>query len=332
MVLALAAGAQADRVRTAKGIGYDGKITGLGSDGLVIEVGGSPRSVPLGDISRIEATAFPDLALAEEAYAQGLAGKAKSFTDAERMYRAILGAGGAPQWLRVLIQSRMYKLYADSGRIPEAFDAYLEVARAAPKLVTDLKLPAPAEDAHDVNQAMLRKVSDALRAAAGRPYATELQSFRVSLLMLEGKPEEVLPLLEPMLASKDERIRQSAMLKQIELLVGSGKADEASARLEAAAEVLSQDHPDDVAFWRGRILKEKGQFEDAALEFMRLPILYAAKDKNRTAEALWYAGQALEAAKATKDEIRKVYQEAVTRYAGTAGADRARRELVRLGG
>jgi hypothetical protein len=64
---------------------------------------------------------------------------------------------------------------------------------------------------------------------------------------------------------------------------------------------------------------------------MRVAILYPTKDKAVTADALWRAGQQLEAAKAPKDEILKVYNEAVTKYAGTPGADRAKRELVRLG-
>ena len=324
--------AQADKIRTHKGIGYAGKITGLGADGIIIEVAGAPRTVPLADIAKVETDAFPDLAWAEDAYAEGLGGKPRGFADAEKMYRGMLGASRAPQWLRVLIQARLYKLYADSGRTVEALDAYLELARGSPKLVASLKLPAPADDAHDANRLMLRKVDDAVRLAAGKPYAAELQNFRVSLLMLEGNPEDVMPFLEPMLASKDERTRQSAMLKQIELLVAAGKMDEASAKLEAAAQALSAEHPDDVAYWRGRILKERGQDEEAALEFMRLPILYPAKDRGRTAEALWYAGQALEALKAPKEEIRKVYSEVATRYAGTPAAERAKREVIRLGG
>jgi len=331
VLLATAATAQADRIRTYKGIGYDGKITGLGGDGIVIEVGGSPRTVPLADIAKVDADAFPELGRAEDAYTDGLAGKPQGFADADRTYRSMLGAGRLPQWVRVLIYSRMYKIYADGGRVTEALDAYLDLARASPKLVTGLRLPAPAEDAHDANRAMLKKIEDALRAAAGKPYAAELQNFKASLMMLEGKPEEVLPLLEPLLASKDERTRMSAMLKQIELLVASSKIEEASQKLDAAAQTLAQEHPDDVAFWRGRILKERGENEEAALEFMRLPILYPTKDRARTAEALWYVGQILETLKAPKDEVRKVYTEAATRYAGTPGAERARRELVRVG-
>jgi TolA-binding protein len=86
-----------------------------------------------------------------------------------------------------------------------------------------------------------------------------------------------------------------------------------------------------VTYWHGRVLKETGKPMEAAVEFMRVVILYPAKDKNRTAECLWQTGQALEAAKAPKAEVRKVYQEAVDRYAGTTFSDKAKADLARLG-
>jgi hypothetical protein len=329
VLLAIATAARADRVVTPKGIGVNGKITGITAGGLVIEADGEKRTVPVPEVAKIRADNYPDLEKAEEAYAQGQAGKTQRFAEAERLYREMMKPS-APQWLRVIIQWRMYRFYADAGRTPEALDAFLELSRAGPNLVTGLKLPPPHEDAQEANKAMLKKVDQALPAAAGKPYASELQSFKASLSMLVGKPEDVMPLLEPLLASPDERTRQTAMLKQIELLVGAGKIDEAAARLDANGPALIKNHPDDIAFWRGQILKERGQNMEAALEFMRLPILFPT-DKALTAEALWWAGQAMEAAKVPKEEIQKVYGEAVVRYGSTPGADKARRELIRLG-
>jgi tetratricopeptide (TPR) repeat protein len=331
IVLAAAATAvRADRILTTKRIGITGKITGFSAGGVIIDADGNKQTIPVSEIAKVKADAYPDLERAEDAYAQGQAGKPQGFAEAERLYRDMTRTSSAPQWLRVLVQWRMYRVYADSGRPTEALDAYLELVRGGPGLVTGLKLPVPRDDAHEANKVMLKKVEDALRLGAGTPYAAELQSYRVHLLMLEGKPEEVMPILEPMLASPDEKTRQTAMLKQIEVLVAAGKFDDAAAKLDANGPALAQEHPDDITFWRGRILKERGQNMEAALEFMRLPILYP-KDKARTADALWWAGQAMEAAKAPKDEVLKVYGEAVTRYAGTPGADRAKRELVRLG-
>ena len=327
---AAATAVRADRILTAKRIGITGKITGLTAEGITIDVDGEKRTVPMAEIAKVKADAYPDLEKAEDAYAQGVAGKPQSFIEAERLYRDLTKGSGAPKWLRVLVQWRMFRIYADSGRIPEALDAYLELVRGGPNLVAGLKLPAPREDAQEANKVMLKKVEGALRAAAGKPYAGELQGFKASLLMLVGKPEDVMSMLDQLLASPDEKTRQGAMLRQIELLVGAGRFDEAAAKLDANGPVLVKVHPDDIIFWRGRIMKERGQNLDAAVEFMRLPILYP-QDKALTAGALWWAGQAMEAAKAPKDEILKVYKEAVAKYAGTPGAERAKRELVRLG-
>ncbi|MCX5685283.1 MAG: hypothetical protein NT049_16615, partial [Planctomycetota bacterium] len=283
----------ADRILTAKRIGITGKITGLTPAGITIDADGEKRTVPVSEIARIKCDAFPDLDKAEEAYAQGQAGKAQSYAEAERLYRDLLKPG-SPQWLRVFIQWRMFRVYADSGRAPEALDAFLELARGGPDLVVGLKLPAPREDAQEANKAMLKKVEDALKAATGKPYAGELQSFKASLQTFVGKPEDVLATLDTLLASPDERTRLNAMLKQIELLVAAGKFDEAAAKLDANGQALTQEHPDDILFWRGRILKERGQNMEAVLEL--------------------------------------VYGEAVAKYAGTPGSEKAKRELVRLGG
>lgn len=326
-----ATAAGADRIVTQKGIGYSGTITGLSPQGLVIESGGTKRAVPLCDVGRVKADKYPDLELADAALAEGLADKPQKLAEAQKLYRGLLSGSGVPAWLRVLVQSRMFAIHAQAGRAPEALDAYLELARAEPQLVVGLKLPTPMGANHAANQAMLAKVNAVLANAAGKPYATELQGFRASLLMLEGKPEEVLPLLAALLQSPDEKTRQTAMIKQVELLLATGKIDEAAKRLEEAAPALGEAYAAEVAFFRGRVLKEQNQPMDAALAFMRVAILYPGKDHNRTAEALWYAGQCMEEAKASKDEVLKVYQEAVTKYAGTPGARRAKAEITRLG-
>jgi len=329
VVLAAATAAQADKVRTVSGIGYEGQITGLRAEGLVIKkaASGDSVAVPLTQIKEVVADRFPDLTRAEEAYAKG---DAKSVAEAERIYRTIL-ARDAPDWLRLLVHSRMYKFYCDSGRLLDALDAYLALARAEPRLVADLRLPSPTPNASEANQAMLRKVTQALQSAGNQPYAAELKNLQVTLIVLEGKPEEALPLIQPLLKSPDARVRAMAMIKQVELLVRLKKFDEAAKRLDEAVPSLDAGYAPDVAFWRGQILKEQGRYLDAAIELMRLPILYSTRDRNRTAEALWLAGQAMESGKVSRQEVVTVYKEAVDRYAGTAGADKAKRELVRLG-
>ncbi len=330
IVPALVAAAHADRVRTKAGVGYSGKIVGVAEGGLVIREGRRRRTVAFADIRQIRADKYPDLRTAEEAYAQGVAGDAKALEKAGTLYQGLLRKR-VPAWLRVVVQWRMYKLYAESGRATEALDTYLEMARNSPRLVADLNLPAPDESDHQANKAMLAKVERAVAGAAGKPYADALRNFRVALLVLEGKPEEVLPLLEPSLVSSDPKVRTLAMIRKLELLLATGKSDEAAKWLEKMEAAVGNSGKAEMAYWRGRVRLTGGKHLEAALEFMKVPILYPAANRSRTADALWRAGQALRAAKAPREEIVSVYNEAVQKYAGTGGAERARRELARLG-
>jgi tetratricopeptide (TPR) repeat protein len=339
VVLAAGTAVRADRIRTAKGIGLQGEITGLGAEGLEIRTALGKQNVALDTIAKVEVDKVSALGDAEEAYAEGIGGKAPRAAEARRAYEALLRQR-IPSWLRAFIQFRLFRLYADAGNVEEALDAYLAVGRHQPALAAGLKLPAPAEGARDVNsfdpealdgQAMLKKVNEALKEAGRTPYGAELQSFRLRLVMLEGSPEEVLPLLEPLLASPDPKTRRMALLKRVEALLAGGKTDEAAKGLESAAGELGEEHAAEVAYWRGRIAQAQGRHLEAALEYMRLAILYPTKEAGRTAEALWRAGQAMEAAGAPRGEAIQVYREAEEKYAGTAGAEQAKRELARLG-
>jgi hypothetical protein len=318
----------ADKIRTVKGVGYVGLITGVGADGLVIAVEDVKKIVPISEIARVTSDKYLELERAETAYAKG---DAKGLQEAEKIYTGLLRESGAADWLRVLVQYRMFKVYADSGRVAEALDAYLAMARAGPRIVDGLKLPAADPGAREANKAMLEKVDAAIEGAAGKPYVAELKTFRTGLILHEGTPEEVQKALDAALASDDAKVRQSAQLKQVELLVTGGKIDDAAARLEEYAGDLVGTFPADLAYWRGRVLLEQKKYTEAALALMRVPVLYPAKDRTRTAESLWRAGQAMEAAKMSRPDIVKVYTEAVQQYAGTPGADSARKELARLG-
>ena len=330
VVLAAGTAARADRIRTVKGIGLQGEITGLGAEGLEIRTSVGKQSVGLETVAKVEMVKVSALGDAEEAYAEGISGKAARAAEARRAYEAILQKR-VPLWLRAFIQFRLYRLYAEAGRLEEALDAYLAVGRYQPGLVAGLKLPSPAEGAREVNRAMLRKVTEALKEAGQTAYGAELQSFKLRLVMLEGSEEEVLPLLETLLASPDAGMRRMAMLKRVEVLLDSGKTEEAAADLESAAGELGEERASEVAYWRGRIAQARGRHLEAAIEYMRLPILYPEKEAGRTAEALWRAGQALEAAGAPREEAIRVYREAEEKYAGTAGAEQAKQELTRLG-
>ena len=202
-VLAAASAAAADSVRTAAGIGHRGRIVGLEDGELVVESGSVTRRVPLAEIARVSVDAYPDMDRAESALARaqaGGAGSADAFGDAEGRYESLLRLG-IPSWLRTVIQTRLYRVYAASGRTEKALAAYLGMAKSSPVLVEGLRLPPPRQGADAANRSMLKDVEAALAGADEEPHAKELRRFRVALVLLVGKPAEVLPLLDPLIQS-----------------------------------------------------------------------------------------------------------------------------------
>jgi len=332
LALMLASSAGADTIRTAAGIGYHGEIVGVGDEGIEIRVGGSPRTVPFKNIRSVSAEEYPKLEQAEELIEKGAKDDADAMAKAAKLYEALL-VPEAPDWLRTLVQWRMYDVHARSGEMRKALEAYLEIAEKSPRLVAGFELPQPREDDHQANKAALRQVKRVLRQHPDAPYADALKEFRISLLLLEGEPKEILAsgVLDQLLKSDKPKVRAGAMLRKLELLLALDRVKEAGEWWE---EVQASDAPiasADMAYWRGRVLEGQGQPIQAALAYMRLPILHARKNPSRTAEALWRTGKALEAAEAPADEIKVVYREAVKEYPGTVGAERAKRELTRLG-
>jgi len=336
--LAMPAAAQAqDRITMPTGISYSGLITGLAPEGLVIRTTNDiVRTVALADIKKVRSDRVGGLEKLEDDYAAAVSSKAAAQVQAcEKAYKSLIPREGVPPWLKLLAQWRLFPIYAEARRTPEALDAFLEIAKGCPKAAEALRLPPPPDGAQEVNTAMLKKVETALAAAGNLPYANELKNFSLKLKMQVGSnnPAEVMALLNQQLGNRDERIRQDAMLKRVEILMGSGQVDQAAPGIEELyrGPLADPSNAPQVVYWHGRVLEERKKSLEAALDYMRVAILYPAKDKALTADALWRAGQQLEAAKAPKAEFVKVYDEAAAKYAGTPGADRAKRELVRLG-
>jgi len=330
--LTLASAVCADKIRTADGIGYHGKVVGVSDKGIEIRVGGITRVVPFKDLRSVSADDYPKLEQAEQLIEKGAKGDADAMAKAVKLYEALL-VPEAPDWLRAIIQWRMYDVYARSGEVRKALDAYLEIADQNPRLVAEFDLPQPKEGDHEVNKAMLQQVEKALRKAPEAPYADALKEFRVSLLLLEGDPKEILEagVLDRLLGSDAPKVRADAMLRKLELLLALDRVKEAAHWFEEIKGSDAPISPADMFYWKGRVLDVQGKPIQAALAYMRLPILHPQKNPSRTAEALWRTGKALEAANALPDEIKVVYKEAVNDYPGSAGAKRAKRELNRLG-
>ncbi len=333
LVAGVACGAAAvDKIRNKAGIAWPGEIVGVTAEGLEIKVAGAKRVVPFEDIRSVSSDAYPRLTEAERLYERAAEGDAEAMKQAARLYDA-LDSSRMPEWVRTVARWRMYGVLAKSGQVRKALEAYLALAKKSPKLVAGLELPRPNPGDPAANKALLAEVEKALKAAPNAPYVDTLENFRVALLLLVGDPKQVLEsgVLDKLIQSKDPKVRGEAMLRKLELLLAAGRTDEAVAWFDRIQQAETQIYPGQMAYWKGRVLEAQGEFIKAALAYMRVPILHAREDRARTAEALWRAGKAMEAAKVPVQEVRAVYQEAVNDYPGTTGAERARRELARLG-
>jgi tetratricopeptide (TPR) repeat protein len=330
--LLLTSAAGADRVRNTAGIAYPGEITGVTEKGIQVQVGGTRRVVPFNEIRSVAADDYPRLEEAEELFQKGSEGDAEAMKKAADLYDDLL-TPQAPAWLRTIVQWRMYDVYARSGEVQQALDAYLDMAGKSPGLVSAFDLPQPREGEHEANKAMLKQVDQVLSRNPDAPYADALKEFRVALLLLEGDPKEILETgaLEKLLQSDDPKVRTNAMLRKLELLLAVDRVSDAAAWLERIKASDAQIFPPEMTYWTGRVLEAQKKPIPAALAYMRLPIMHPNDDPARTAEALWRTGKALEAAEAPAAEAKAVYQEAVNDYPDTTGAQRAKRELARLG-
>ncbi len=328
--LVAASAVRADKVRTRAGIGYTGTITGMDPSGLIIEGPAGTRTVPLADIEEIQVEKHPALGEAEKAFEQatrGGPGAATAFRQARLRYEALM-SDRIPDWMKLLIRSRLVRLYAQEGQVSEALEAYLALARAEPQLVEGLSLPRPRRGEDRENRALLAKVDAALKGAEGRPYARELQRLRVALVLEVGTPEQRLPLIRQALQSDRATTRQWARRRMLDLLLEMDRLDEADRVLDEARGEEDAAH---LAYYRGRILAGQDKPVEAAIELMRVPVLYGRSDRDLAAESLYRAGMALTGADWPKDEIRKVYGEAARDYAATPWGERARRALASLG-
>jgi|WetSurMetagenome_2_1015567.scaffolds.fasta_scaffold129196_1 hypothetical protein len=325
-----------DKIRETTGIGHVGQIVDIRAKGIAIrETAGDTKEVPLNQIRDISSDQYPNLAKAEAALSKATtANDAASLRTAEGLYAGMMNSS-SPSWLRLLCEYRMFRVYAESGRVRLAVDTYVDLATADPGLVAGMQLPPPAPGSPD-NPEILKKVESAIRAAGGKPYTSELATMRLAIVSLSGNPEAVLSVIEQQIKNPDEKIHIPAKFERVKQLFALNRTDEAATQLEdVASEVssLSNQGPYvvDHAYWSGRVYLVRKQNLEAALSFMRVAILYPSQDKARTAESLYYAGQALEAAKAAKPEIRAVYQEATTKYSGTPGAEQAKAAIAKLG-
>lgn len=322
-LLTVAAAAGADTIRNAQGVPYDGTIIGISEDGLVFrwEINNKRRTLPFGNVERIEIDGNDSLNEAETLFVDGNYQQASGkYQGAKQLARS--------NWLRQYINRRLVKVFAETEQFAEAVKIYIELAQTADFLARGVDLPEPAPKGSPGNDAALQAVNRALEANPNASYTEQLKQLRLAILQVQGDPAEVLPEVEALLQSSDPDVRQKARLDQIDLLLQLDRVDEAGKVIEQAE--LEPQYEPQMLFLEGQYLYRTGEKLRAALKFMRLPIHYKMSRRDLAAKGLYWAGRCMAEANVPLSEAAQPLQEAARDFDGTEGAEQARELLGQL--
>ena len=222
--------------------------------------------------------------------------------------------------------ARLVQVYGESDKPGQAVKSYIELAQAKSALTAQIKLPAIRDPKGREADAALAAINAALAADGNNPNVERLKEIKISLLIQRGDPKEVMPMIEEQLKSKDVEIRSQARLKQIEMQIQMGQVDAAMKNLALARTELDAMHQPRLFFHEGRCLYTQQKYLEAAICFMRVPVQFPM-GKELASESLVWAAKSMQQANAPQHEVAAALQEAVTDFAGTAGAAEAAKLL-----
>ncbi len=302
------AGAAAARVR--------GEIVDYTGRELRIQnAGGRERSIPAAQIERIETTRSPEQSAGDELFEQG------DFRGAIARYRTALETTREPRdWVRRQILAQIIWSQRNLGEWDQAGEYFLILLASDPATPDFACLPLVWTDEKprpEVDRKAQSWLSSQQPAAVlmGASHLLSTSSRTAALAKLKG-----------LLASNDPRI---AWLAYVQLWrAGSNNASpqqrqSLARRIEASDESLRAG----AHFVLGRALAPQ-QPEDAAIELMKLPVLYD-REYRLAADSLLDAGECLERL-ARPAQAAGLYRELTERFSQAPAADEARRRLERL--
>jgi len=333
IALIAASAAWADTIRAA-GVAWTGKITGLKGDNLEFRLkSGTTKSFPLNEVRLESVDEYPRLVQIEARFSAaedlGHQKAIAKYLEVAEDYKATLKQR-VPTWVKLLAQIRLITCYGKAGRFKEAVQAFITFGRKRPLLASKLRLPKPNPQQPKENRQVMELIDAELKARPNTAIAGAMRRLRLDILLLQGKPEEILVAVQALLKSRGEKTKHWATVKEIEILVQLKRIGEAREKLDRAGQELPKKYAGQLDYWNGRVLYGNGKYIEAALSLMRVPIFNASQDPSVTAEALFWAGQAMEKGRLPTVEITAVYQEAVKKYPGTVGAILSARALTRL--
>jgi tetratricopeptide (TPR) repeat protein len=263
--------------------------------------GGRKERVPAGRIAGIETRKNSDHQNADQLLAE------QRFADALISYRRAVDQDQRT-WMRRIILGQMVCCYRNQGQIASAAETFLIIVRSDPETQLFAVIPL-SWSAHQPNPELARR-SVVWCDDQENPVAALLGA---SWLLSSAQRAKAISVLQRLAAESPTPVVWLAETQLWRTKVVTARSDELP-----GWQKLINSLPDSLRagpyFVLGRALAQQKDHEQAALAFMRIPILFE-QDRDLAAEALLHAGEQLERTNQIQ-QARKVYEELVSRYKG----------------
>jgi tetratricopeptide (TPR) repeat protein len=205
------------------------------------------------------------------------------------------------------------------GQYAQAGDYFLLLLKDDPQTLYFASIPLPWLPV-EMTPALEQKAQQWIAADAQRP----AMLLGASYLLLTSRQSQVLAVLKQLASEKDSRLSPLAEAQSWRATIASAPVEHLShwaRRIET--------FPDDLRagpyFILGRAWSNRGNYEQAALALMHVPILFPG-DRPLAAESLWLAAQSLEK-HGDVAEAMQLYRELSASYPEARSASLARAEL-----
>ena len=283
-----AAGAQARPKLTGRIVDYNGRE-------LLIDISGVEKRYPAEQVAEVETELTPTHLAADELFAR------REYAAAVPKYEQAM-RGESRRWVQRRIVAQMIWGLRNMGQYRRAGELFLALARDDPAMLYDACIPlawVPAQPAPDLE----KKSQEWLKSDAA--WAVLIGA---SHLLSTGERSEAVKRLERLSDDKDPRIASLARA----LVWNATYVSATPAQLAAWSDEIETFPPSVRAgpyFVLGRALAQHKQFEDAALNLLRVQMLYP-QDRLLATAASYEAGRSLEGA-GTADAAVRIYRELI---------------------
>ena len=293
-----------------------GEVLDHSGQGLrITPAGGRERTIPARQVDRIVTKRSEEQQAGDELFAR------QDFREALVQYNRALEGDREPRaWVRRQLMAQIVWCQRNMGQTVAAGQHFL--------ILADLDLQSPYFDALPLAWTELRPTDDVTTAAkewlrSDRPVAALLGA---SLLVASDERASAIERLRQLSRDADPRIAWLAETQTWRASVDRAPAEELrhwSELIEASDEVLRAGP----YFVLGSALAPKRP-EDAALAFMKVPLLYP-RERALSAASLLAAAKCLEAL-GRAEQAARLYREVISRYTGAPETVDAERRLQKL--